>query len=90
MNEIITLYPKNAKGIIKWIIDGLYSKIDNEKALRWIEALRPHAGTTIAVEELNDVAKVVRTDGSSNNSDEDLTEINGSVRCSGMEIRLGA
>ena len=59
INEISTLYPKEAKGILKWIIDRNYTNIDKEKALRFIEELQPHAGTTIKREELVSAAKVV-------------------------------
>ncbi len=59
INEISTLYPKEAKGILKWIIDKNYTNIDKKKALRFIEELQPHAGTTIKREELDSAAKVV-------------------------------
>ena len=61
INEISTLYPKDAKGIVKWLIEGAFTNIDKKKALRFIEALLPHAETTIKEEELDDAAKVVES-----------------------------
>ena len=69
INEITTLYPKNVKGIVKWFIDGYLTQIEKEKALRWIEALRPHVGTTISNEELNSAAKVIESFENSKFSD---------------------
>ena len=60
INEITSLYPKEVRGIISWINNGKATNIDKEKALRFIEALRPHVGTTITGEELSDAAKVVK------------------------------
>ena len=60
INEISTLYPKEAKGILKWIIDGNFTNIDKEKALLFIEELQPHAGTTIKQEELDVATKIVK------------------------------
>ena len=59
INEISTLYPKEAKGVIKWLIDGNATNIDKNKALRFIEELQPLAGTTIKSEELVSAAKIV-------------------------------
>lgn len=64
------LKPKNVKGIVKWFIDGYLTQIEKEKALRWIEALRPHVGTTISNEELNSAAKVIESVENSKFSDE--------------------
>lgn len=66
VNEIATLYPKNAKGIVDWFNKGLASNIDIEKALRWLEALRTHHGTGLSNEELNDATNVVNTFDKSN------------------------
>lgn len=59
INEISTLYPKEAKGVIKWLIDGNATNIDKNKALRFIEELQPLAGTTIKSEELVSATKIV-------------------------------
>ena len=61
VNEITTIYPKEEKGIVKWMIDGNATNINKQKALRFIEALQPHVGTTITSEELSDAAKVVES-----------------------------
>ena len=60
VNEITTLYPKEVRGIIHWINQGKITNVDKEKALHFIEALQPHAGTTITNEELLSAANVVK------------------------------
>ena len=60
VNEIVTLFPKDEKGIINWINTGKATNIDKEKALRFIEALPNHPGTTITSEELDSATKVVK------------------------------
>lgn len=60
VNEITTLYPKAVRGIIHWINQGKITNVDKEKALHFIEALQPHAGTTITSEELLSAANVVK------------------------------
>lgn len=60
VNEIVTLFPKEAKGVIGWINNGKATRIDKEKALRFIEALPTHPGTTITSAELDDATKVVK------------------------------
>ena len=60
VNEITTLYPKEVRGIIHWINQGKITNVDKEKALHFIEALQPHAGTTITSEELLSAANVVK------------------------------
>lgn len=59
VNQITTLFPKDAKGIVYWFNSGKATNIDKEKALRFIEALPNHPGTTIKEEELFSAAKVV-------------------------------
>ena len=60
VNQITTLFPKDAKGIVYWLNSGKATNIDREKALRFIEALPNHPGTTIKEEELFSAAKVVK------------------------------
>ena len=60
VNEIVTLFPKEAKGVIGWINNGKATRIDKEKALRFIEALPTHPGTTITSAELDNATKVVK------------------------------
>lgn len=60
VNQITTLFPKDAKGIVYWFNSGKATNIDKEKALRFIEALPNHPGTTIKEEELFSAAKVVK------------------------------
>ncbi|MGN0656821.1 MAG: strawberry notch C-terminal domain-containing protein, partial [Ruminiclostridium sp.] len=43
-----------------WINNGKATRIDKEKALRFIEALPTHPGTTITSAELDDATKVVK------------------------------
>ncbi len=59
VNEITTLYPKNAKGIVNWINTNKGLFYDKQKTLHWVEALRPLVGTTITNEEFNSAAKIV-------------------------------
>ena len=59
VNQITSLYPKGERGIIHWINTNKLSNVDKEKALHFIEALQPHAGTTTG-EELSSAANVVR------------------------------
>ena len=61
VNEITSLYPKNEKGIVNWINTGRISNVDKEKALHFIEALQPHAGTTITDEELKSAANIINS-----------------------------
>ena len=61
VNEISTLYPKNAKGIVKWINDGLVTNVDKEKALEWLEALHTHRGTGLINQELDSATKIVES-----------------------------
>ena len=60
INQITTLFPKDAKGIINWLNLGKATNIDKEKALRFIEALPNHPGTTIKSEELFSAANIVK------------------------------
>lgn len=60
VNQITTLFPKDAKGIVYWFNSGKATNIDKEKALRFIKALPNHPGTTIKEEELFSATKVVK------------------------------
>lgn len=60
VNQIVTLFPKDAKGIVNWFNLGKVTNIDKEKALHFIEALPNHPGTTIKDEELISATNVVR------------------------------
>lgn len=59
VNQITSLYPKGERGIIYWINNNKLSNVDKEKALHFIEALQPHAGT-LTSEKLSSAAKIVR------------------------------
>ena len=61
VNQITSLYPKEEKGIINWVNTGRISNVDKEKALHFIEALQPHAGTSITDEELKSAANVINS-----------------------------
>ena len=77
VNQITSLYPKGERGIIHWINTNRLSNVDKEKALHFIEALQPHAGTTTS-EELSSAANVVRKFESSKENGEkySLKEVN--------------
>lgn len=60
VNEITSLYPKGERGIVNWVNTGRLSNVDKKRALRFIEELQPHAGTTIKSEELSSAAKVIQ------------------------------
>lgn len=61
VNKITSLYPKEERGIVYWINNGRISNLDKEKALHFIEALQPHAGTTITDEELKSAANIINS-----------------------------
>ena len=69
VNQITSLFPKDAKGIVHWFNSGKATNIDKEKALRFIEALPNHPGTTIKAEELISAANVVKDFVNSKESD---------------------
>ena len=75
VNEIQTLFPKKAKGIVKWFMDGLFTNVDKNKALSWIEALQTHPGTTINSKELDSAAKVIKDFENPKLSEENLRNI---------------
>lgn len=74
VNEITSLYPKGERGIVNWVNTGRLSNVDKKKALRFIEELQPHAGTTIKSEELSSVAKVIQDFENPKVSDEKVSE----------------
>lgn len=61
VNKIVTLFPKDARGVINWFNQGKATNIDKEKALHFIEALQNHSGTTITDEELKSAANVINS-----------------------------
>lgn len=61
VNKITSLYPKEERRIVYWINNGRISNVDKEKALHFIEALQPHAGTTITDEELKSAANIINS-----------------------------
>lgn len=79
VNEIQTLFPKDAKGIVKWFIDGLFTNVDKEKALNWIKALPTHPGTSIDSKELNSAANIVKEFENPSLSEENLRKIYANV-----------
>lgn len=70
VNQITSLYPKEEKGIINWVNTGRISNVDKEKALHFIEALQPHAGTSITDEELKSAANVINSFETTKKNDE--------------------
>ena len=91
VNNITTLFPKDAKGIINWFNKGLATNIDKIKALQFIEALPNHPGTTINNEELLSAAKVVNNfDSPQQSSEENLFRLkNGTFIKSGSYFSGG-
>lgn len=61
VNKIVTLVPKDARGVINWFNQGKATNIDKEKALHFIEALQNHSGTTITDEELKSAANIINS-----------------------------
>lgn len=74
VNEITSLYPKGERGIVNWVNTGRLSNVDKKKALRFIEELQPHAGTTIKSEELSSAAKVIQDFENPKVSEEKVSE----------------
>ena len=60
VNKIVTLFPKDARGVVNWFNTGKATNIDKKKALHFIEALLNHPETTITNEELLSAANVVK------------------------------
>lgn len=57
-NIISSVFGKNDKGVIKWVIDGKLKYVDKGKALPYISASAPIADATYK-EELSDATKIV-------------------------------
>ncbi len=57
-NLVSSVFGKNGKGIIKWILDGKIMNIDKEKALSYVSASAPIADATHK-EELSSATKIV-------------------------------
>lgn len=70
VNNVTTLFPKEAKGIIYWFNQKKATYVNREKALRFIEALQNHSETKINSKELEDAAKVVENPETSQGSAE--------------------
>ena len=60
VNKIVTLFPKDARGVVNWFNTGKTTNIEKKKALHFIEALLNHPETTITNEELLSAANVVK------------------------------
>ena len=60
VNKTVTLFPKDARGVVNWFNTGKATNIDKKKALHFIEALLNHSETTITNEELLSAANVVK------------------------------
>lgn len=60
VNEIKTLFPKEARGIVNWFNTGKTSNVNKEKALTWLGALRSHRGTELTEQELSSATNVVK------------------------------
>ena len=60
VNEITTLYPKDARGIVNWINTNRGTNYNKEKVLNWLEALRYHFGTELTNQELSSATKIVK------------------------------
>ena len=58
INEITTLFPKDKKGIVKWINDGKGRYYKKEKALNWLGHPQNHPESP-ANQELSTAAKIV-------------------------------
>lgn len=59
INEISTLYPKAARGIVNWINTGKAKNVDKKKTLHWLEALQNHLGTELTNEELSSATNII-------------------------------
>lgn len=60
INEISTLYPKAARGIVNWINTGKAKNVDKKKTLHWLEALQNHLGTELTNEELSVATNIIQ------------------------------
>lgn len=73
VNKIVTLFPKDARGVINWFNQGKATNIDKEKALHFIEALQNHSGTTITDEELKSAANIINSFETAKENGENLS-----------------
>ena len=76
VNNVTTLFPKEAKGVIYWFNQRKATYVNTEKALRFIEALQNHPETTIKSKELEDAANVVQSSDTSNTLQRENSENN--------------
>lgn len=58
INEITTLFPKDERGIRKWILDDKLTYVEKEKALKWLGHSQNHSEPP-AIQELNTAAKII-------------------------------
>lgn len=73
VNKIVTLFPKDARGVINWFNQGKATNVDKEKALHFIEALQNHSGTTITDEELKSAANIINSFETAKENGENLS-----------------
>lgn len=73
VNKIVTLFPKDARGVINWFNQGKATNVDKEKALHFIEALQNHSGTTITDEELKSAANIINSFETAKENDGNLS-----------------
>ncbi len=73
VNKIVTLFPKDARGVINWFNQGKATNVDKEKALHFIEALQNHSGTTITDEELKSAANIINSFETAKGNDGNLS-----------------
>lgn len=59
INDIMTLFPKEEKGIINWYNTDKATNIDKKKALRFISSLQTHSENEINSEELSSAANII-------------------------------
>ena len=77
-NIISSVFGKNSKGVIKWMLDGKIRYVDKEKALSYISASAPIADATYK-KELSDATNVVKNFENPKPVDENLREGNGAL-----------
>lgn len=74
IEDVVTLYPKQEKGIIYWINRGLGKVYDKEKALQWLRTCETHNRHS-ANEELLDAAKIIENFENPKGSEEKFVSV---------------